>query len=117
MKPERFWVRLKLGVITVRSNDWINLSGLLSQCVKPERFWAHSNEDEQREKFNHYNALFQNGDTTFQTRYLRALNLASAYLVNDGLSETIGNRLLQINYNINQLVFDNMQKIKYQYQF
>lgn len=69
--------------------------------------------DEQRQKFNHYNALFQNGDTTFQTRYQRALNLAGAYLVNDGLSETIGYRLLQINYDVNQLVFDNMQKIKF----
>lgn len=67
----------------------------------------------QRKNFNHYNDLFQNGDTTYQTKYLRALNLAGAFLVNDGYSELIGKRLLQINYDVNQLVFDNMHKIKF----
>lgn len=71
--------------------------------------------ENQRDSFNLYNKKFMNGDTSTQTRKQRASYLANAYVYNKTFAPLIATRLLEINFDVNGLVMDDLTKIKYDY--
>lgn len=76
------------------------------------RIQANLTEEEQK-RLAHWNAKIAQGDTTYQTRLQRAQALAPAYIVNKTYTQAIAERLLQVNMNINSIVFANMQQMKF----
>jgi proline iminopeptidase len=60
-----------------------------------------------------WNEKIANGDTTFQTRLQRGLNLAPAYVYDRKNIPTIARRLTEGNSTINGLVWQDLQKINF----
>lgn len=67
----------------------------------------------QIDSLNYYQNKISKGDASVQTRNLRAKYLANAYVYDKSKAPIIANRLTQTNYQINQLVFDDLRKISY----
>lgn len=70
---------------------------------------------QQRDSLNFYQNKMQNGDTSYQTRFKRANFLANAYVFDKSHAPKIGSRLMEIKFNINALVFQDLNKIKFDY--
>lgn len=69
----------------------------------------------QRDSLDFYENKMQEGDTTFTTIKKRAGYLANAYVYNKEYTKNIANRLLELNFTVNNLVFQDLIKIKYNY--
>jgi proline iminopeptidase len=78
------------------------------------RLMANLNET-QRDSLIFYQDKMQKGDTTYRTRFKRANFLANAYVFDKSHAPKIGSRLMEINLNINGLVFQDLNKIKFDY--
>lgn len=70
---------------------------------------------QQRDSLTFYQNKMQKGDTTYQTRLKRAGFLANAYVFDKTHAPKIASRLMEISLNINGLVFQDLNKIKYDY--
>jgi proline iminopeptidase len=68
---------------------------------------------QEREELTYYNQKIDSGDTTLATRQKRAFVLASAYIVHKKYQQTIADRILQINMQINGIVWQDLLKINY----
>jgi proline iminopeptidase len=67
----------------------------------------------ERDSLNYYNAKIANGDTSKKTLLGRGRALAPAYLYNKKHIPVLAERLTQGNPRINQLIWDDLQKIKF----
>ncbi|MBL7773021.1 MAG: alpha/beta hydrolase [Chitinophagaceae bacterium] len=69
----------------------------------------------EKDSFLFYQQKMDSGDTTYSVRRKRAEYLACAYVFNRKYAPLIAERLLQVNYDVNQWVFQDLRKIKYNY--
>lgn len=67
----------------------------------------------ERDSLEYYNSKIEKGDTTKTTRLGRGRALAPAYLFNKKHVSTLAERLTQGNATINNLVWEDLQKIKF----
>jgi proline iminopeptidase len=67
----------------------------------------------ERDSLNFYSQKLNQGDTTLHTRQKRAYFLASAYIIDKKFLPTIAARLMQIDMNVNGIVFQDLTKINY----
>lgn len=67
----------------------------------------------QNDSLDYYQDKINKGDASLKTKKLRAKYLANAYVYDKSNAATIAQRLIQVNFEINQLVFDNLRKINY----
>lgn len=67
----------------------------------------------QRDSIAYYQNKLDLGDTSDETLRLRAKYLANAYVFDKSKAPIIAGRLTQVNFQINQLVFGNLMKIKF----
>ncbi len=67
----------------------------------------------ERDSLSYWNNRISNGDTTYYARLQRGKYLAPAYLYNKSNVSIVAERLTQGNSTINQLVYQNMRKIKF----
>ncbi|MDN3724512.1 alpha/beta hydrolase [Aequorivita sp. SDUM287046] len=67
----------------------------------------------QQDSLLHYENKILNGDNSYQTRLKRGLFLAPAYLYNKKYVPTIAARLTQGNSQINNLVWEDLQKMPF----
>lgn len=67
----------------------------------------------EKDSLNYYNAKIANGDTSKKTLLGRGRALAPAYLYNKKHIPVLAERLTQGNPRINQLIWDDLQKIKF----
>lgn len=67
----------------------------------------------ERDSLNFYQRKRDAGDNSKETIAKRAQFLAKAYVVDKSNSDVIAQRLTQINFNINSLVIENLQKINF----
>lgn len=67
----------------------------------------------ERDSLNYYNNKIANGDTSKKTLLGRGRALAPAYLFNKKYIPILAERLTQGNSTINQLIWDDLQKIKF----
>jgi proline iminopeptidase len=67
----------------------------------------------QRDSLNYYQNKRENGDNSIQTLKYRAKFLANAYVYDKSKAPIIAARLIQINFDVNGLVIQNLHKIKY----
>lgn len=79
-----------------------------------ERLNSNLTENE-RDSLNFYQNLINKGDQSNATRINRARFLANAYVYDKSNRAIIAERLTQGNMRVNALVFQNLQKIKYDY--
>ena len=70
---------------------------------------------EQRDSLNYYQKKLDTGDNSVRTIYKRASFLANAYVYYKGNAPTVAARLPQIDFKINSLVIQDLDKIKYNY--
>ncbi|PZD77602.1 alpha/beta fold hydrolase [Mesonia sp. K7] len=66
-----------------------------------------------RDSFSYYNQKVSNGDLSYNTRYKRAYFMSHAYLYDTSKIETVAKRLLEVNSEINSLVWQNMRAINF----
>lgn len=66
-----------------------------------------------RDSFSYYNQRVRRGDMAYTTRYKRAYFMAHAYLYETSEIETVARRLLEVNSEINALVWQNMRDINF----
>lgn len=71
--------------------------------------------ENQRDSLSFYQNLINNGDQSTLTRINRARFLANAYVYDKSNVAIIAERLTQGNARVNGLVFQDLQKIKYDY--
>lgn len=67
----------------------------------------------ERDSLNYYNSKIANGDTSKKTLLGRGRALAPAYLYDKKYIAILAERLTQGNSTINQLIWDDLQKIKF----
>lgn len=67
----------------------------------------------QRDSLAYWNRKMAQGDTTYATRLGRGRNLAPAYLYNKKLIPLLAPRFTEGNAELNQLVWDDLEKIKF----
>lgn len=67
----------------------------------------------ERDSLAYYNAMINNGDDSYETRLKRGEFLAPAYLYNKDYVPVIAERLTQGNRRINSLVWQDLQRIRY----
>ena len=67
----------------------------------------------QQDSLNYWSQKLAQGDTTYHAKYNRGRFLAPAYLYDKQYVPTIAHRLTQLNSRVNQLVFQDMQKINF----
>lgn len=67
----------------------------------------------QVDSLNYWSNQIENGDTSYHAKYQLGKNLAPAYLFDKSNVEVVAHRLTQGNMEINALVFEDMQKIKF----
>jgi proline iminopeptidase len=79
-----------------------------------ERIQANLTQTE-RDSLNFYQKLVESGDLSLATRICRARFLANAYVYDKSNGAIIAERLTQGNAKVNGLVFQDLQKIKYNY--
>ena len=65
------------------------------------------------DSLNFWNSKIGNGDTTYQAKLHRGLALAPAYLFDRKYIPVIAERLTQSNMKVNGIVWNDLQKIKY----
>jgi len=68
---------------------------------------------EESDSLNYWNAKIDAGDTSYHARLGRGMALAPAYVFNREFIPLIAERLTQGNSKINNLVWDDMRKIKF----
>jgi proline iminopeptidase len=69
----------------------------------------------ERDSLQYYNRLLTNEPTNNYYLRRRAMHLSSAYLFQKEFIPTIAERLLQANLSINQLIYSDLQKHKFNY--
>lgn len=69
--------------------------------------------EEEKDSLNYWNKKIAAGDTSYHARLQRGMALAPAYLYNKAFIPVIAERLTQGNALINTLVWNDMQKIKF----
>lgn len=69
----------------------------------------------QRDSLNYYQNKISNGDTSIKTLRKRADFLANAYLFDKEFKDIIADRLLEVNFTINNLVFRDLMNSKFDY--
>lgn len=69
----------------------------------------------QLDSLDFYRQKISNGDTTKETAKKRAKFLANAYVYNKSYSPAIAERLIQVKFTINGLVFQDLRKIQFDY--
>lgn len=67
----------------------------------------------EKDSLDYYQAKIDKGDTSEETKILRAKYLAFAYVFNKKNAPVIAKRLTQTRLEINQLVFGDLRKIEY----
>lgn len=67
----------------------------------------------QRDSLGYFQNKLDEGDTSFETLKLRAKYLANAYVFDKSKAPIIAERLTQIKFEINRLVFQDLRKIKF----
>lgn len=67
----------------------------------------------ERDSLAYYQNKIASGDDSKETRLKRAKVLANAYVFDKSKAPVIGQRLTQINYEVNQLVIQNLHKINF----
>lgn len=67
----------------------------------------------QRDSLTYWNAKIAKGDTTHQTRLGRGRNLAPAYLYDKKYVAILAERLTQGNADLNQLIWDDLDRIHF----
>lgn len=68
----------------------------------------------QIDSLNYYQDRISQGDNSVNTRNSRTKFLANAYVYDKSKAPIIANRLTQTNFEINQLVFEDLRKINYE---
>ena len=69
----------------------------------------------EKDSLDYFQQKINSGDSSSQTRYDRARFLANAYVFDKKNSELIARRLIRINWDINNLVFEDLEKINYDF--
>jgi len=69
--------------------------------------------ESQRDSLAYWTKEINSGDTTYYAKFQRGKHLAPAYLQNSSYIKTIAHRLTQVDFKINQLVFQNMNAINF----
>ena len=69
----------------------------------------------QKDSLNYYQKKLDAGDNSVRTIYKRASFLANAYVYYKGNAPTVAARLPQIDFKINSLVIQDLDKIKFNY--
>ncbi|HPJ10365.1 MAG TPA: alpha/beta fold hydrolase [Flavobacterium sp.] len=67
----------------------------------------------QRDSLDYYQSKRESGDLSIETLKNRARFLANAYVYDKSKAPTIAARLIQINFDVNRLVINNLHKIGY----
>jgi proline iminopeptidase len=67
----------------------------------------------QLKEVNYWTKKINEGDTSYNARWNRAIALAPAYLYNKSYAPLIAKRLTQSNPSINNLIWQDLQKIKF----
>jgi proline iminopeptidase len=67
----------------------------------------------ERDSLDYYQAKRENGDLSIETLKNRARFLANAYVYDKSKAPTIAARLIQINFDVNGLVINNLHRIDY----
>lgn len=70
---------------------------------------------QQRDSLIFYQNKIQTGDTTYQTRFKRASFMAYAYVFDKAHAPIIAGRLMEGNFKINSLVFQDLMKNKFDF--
>lgn len=69
--------------------------------------------DIQKDSLGYYQNKLNRGDNSAETSNLRAKYLANAYVYDKSKAKIIAPRLTQTNFEVNQLVFSDLRKIKF----
>lgn len=75
----------------------------------------HNLTPPQRDSLSFYQDKITGGDTSFQTRSKRAEFVANAYVFHKDYAKRIAGRLLEMNWNVNSLVIQDLVNIHYDY--
>lgn len=67
----------------------------------------------QRDSVAYFERKINAGDTSLETRKKRASYLANAYVYDKSKAPVIAERLIQVNFDVNQIVFQNLLDIKF----
>ncbi len=67
----------------------------------------------ERDSLDYYQSKRENGDLSIETLKNRARFLANAYVYDKSKAPTIAARLIQINFDVNRLVINNLHRIDY----
>lgn len=67
----------------------------------------------QRDSMAYFEGKINAGDSSLETRKKRAKYLANAYVFDKSKAPIIAERLIQVNFDVNQIVFQNLMDIKY----
>lgn len=67
----------------------------------------------ERDSLSYWNGRIANGDTSYNARLKRGLNLAPAYVYDRKFIPAIGQRLTEGNTAINNLVWEDLERIKF----
>ncbi len=65
----------------------------------------------ERDSLSYWNTIISKGDTTYHARLQRGTYLAPAYLYNKAHIPIIAERLTQVNFTVNRLVYQDMRTI------
>jgi proline iminopeptidase len=71
--------------------------------------------EKERDSLKFYQNKISQGDTTINTLKKRAFFLSNAYVFDKNFAYLIAERLMEVNFSINQLVFQDLMKSKFDY--